>query len=355
MASVVVLLHHTFLVFTWGSQAFATPRILDGGGIKSIFFYSPLHMFFAGTEAVLLFFTLSGFVLARTFTIKQATSFGYLSSRIFRLYLPIWGSLCLALILTAIHPKFDSTSANWWMNSHETTSTSFSKAIVNPHEFLIDLQVIFGTDWLNSSLWSMRVEIIFSVFLAGILVLKKWKLVGLIMALTLAQTFESVPFWGSVILYLPYFVLGAIINNVKPLKTSRLSNLHISFGVFAFTLPYVLRIWSVDLTRGLNYQLLILLGCFAFIRAANSPFGFQKFLSTKPVLWLGTRSYSLYLVHAPILVTVAMFVAQKGQLDNLWAYFILPAWVVVFTLTEVFYRFVEYPSHRMARLIRKSI
>lgn len=57
--------------------------------------FTPVHLVWAGTEAVLVFFVLSGFVLAgplpqRARRDRWAT---WYASRLVRLYLPVWASL----------------------------------------------------------------------------------------------------------------------------------------------------------------------------------------------------------------------------------------------------------------------
>src|SRR5207302_7256703 len=47
---------------------------------------SPLHAFWAGQEAVILFLVLSGFVLALPFCSREVPVFGFLIRRVLRLY-----------------------------------------------------------------------------------------------------------------------------------------------------------------------------------------------------------------------------------------------------------------------------
>src|SRR5258708_1027684 len=62
--------------------------------------YTPLHLFIAANEAVILFFILSGFVLSLPFFSPQAPSYRELAiRRVCRIYLPCLASLAIALLI----------------------------------------------------------------------------------------------------------------------------------------------------------------------------------------------------------------------------------------------------------------
>ena len=64
IAALVVVVHHSLLV----APRLAEPYLHTGAPMTGWAWwmtYTPLHLFWAGTEAVYLFFVLSGFVLAR--------------------------------------------------------------------------------------------------------------------------------------------------------------------------------------------------------------------------------------------------------------------------------------------------
>lgn len=65
-----------------------------GHGLGWVVSYTPLHIFHAGQEAVVVFFVLSGFVLTRQMTVRTLRSISYYyPQRLLRLYLPVWGVL----------------------------------------------------------------------------------------------------------------------------------------------------------------------------------------------------------------------------------------------------------------------
>lgn len=67
---------------------------------------------------------------------------------------------------------------------------------------------------------------------------------------------------------------------------------------------------------------------------------------------LGTRSYSLYVVHSPVIVTTLWFLSAHTTLP-IFSYPLLTL-MVVFIATELMFRFVEQPSHQYARHWRQQ-
>lgn len=64
VAAVVVLIHHSLLTVPSLASAYYPTTVTAIAWSKSwLITYTPLHLIWAGTEAVCLFFILSGFVL----------------------------------------------------------------------------------------------------------------------------------------------------------------------------------------------------------------------------------------------------------------------------------------------------
>ena len=80
------------LVVMWHSALLVPAFCNDSLGLNVTWrWWDPLNIFRLGSEAVLLFFVLSGFVLTRAYTPQRAATRSYYASRLLRLYLPIWG------------------------------------------------------------------------------------------------------------------------------------------------------------------------------------------------------------------------------------------------------------------------
>jgi peptidoglycan/LPS O-acetylase OafA/YrhL len=71
-----------------------------------------------------------------------------------------------------------------------------------------------------------------------------------------------------------------------------------------------------------------------------------RVLTRRPARWLGSRSYSLYLIHAPIVAALA-FTGHRAL--------ILLAIPLSLVFAEVFWRSVERPSTRFARVVGRAV
>jgi peptidoglycan/LPS O-acetylase OafA/YrhL len=72
---------------------------------------------------------------------------------------------------------------------------------------------------------------------------------------------------------------------------------------------------------------------------------------------LGDRSYSIYLLHLPLMAT-AITVASRwihfsGRIENLLIFLVLAGLAIV--PIELFYRWVEAPSHVVSRRLAQSV
>ena len=106
VAALVVLAHHALLV----SPAISALFIPGGepprpGSALWWLTYSPLKLTNAGPEAVVLFFVLSGFVLAIPVLRGGFNWLAYFPRRFVRLMLPVAGAVALASVLILIHPQ----------------------------------------------------------------------------------------------------------------------------------------------------------------------------------------------------------------------------------------------------------
>lgn len=101
-----------------------------------------------------------------------------------------------------------------------------------------------------------------------------------------------------------------------------------------------LSIYKVEAVLRVSYGV----GAAMLIIAALGSAWFKELLTFRPVHWLGSRSYSLYLVHEPIIVTCAFAFGRTPSMT--W---FLPLMLVIsLGATEVFFRLIERPSVKLA-------
>lgn len=77
----------------------------------------------------------------------------------------------------------------------------------------------------------------------------------------------------------------------------------------------------------------------------------RSWLATRPARWLGTRSFSLYLVHEPIVVSTAVLLGAGYNPALAMAV----AVSVSLVIAELFHRVIERPSQRLGKAVERKI
>jgi peptidoglycan/LPS O-acetylase OafA/YrhL len=278
----------------------------------------------------------------------------YIASRATRLYLPIWASLVLAASLLYLRPAALATDASSWSTAH-FQGVSIGRLIDDPVLLLQDILVLPGTSMLNSSLWSMRFEIAASLILFVLLKISRLRLISVIVSLVLALAFAptSVSWFFN---YLPFFVSGIVLakSNFNISKTR--ANLLVVTGSSLLVLPWLLRGMELEFSLDTRlHNVIMLFGTSFLCLGAANPSIFSTFFEAKFAQYLGSRSYSLYLVHAPIVLLVAFWVFSFEGGVKTWPLWVLPTGVLAILVSEIFFRVVESPSHALARLVRARL
>ena len=119
IAALIVLIHHSLLTLPSFARAYAQQRPWQRHDGSWWMTYTPLHLAWAGTEAVYCFFLLSGLVLALPAARGRHHDWtSYYPKRIGRLYLPVLGATLLALAWIALIPRVYGESSSWWLAGH---------------------------------------------------------------------------------------------------------------------------------------------------------------------------------------------------------------------------------------------
>lgn len=338
----VVLIHHCLLVSPQLSAA------VNGSGTGPFdswvwwITFTPLHLVWAGQEAVYVFFILSGFVLTLPFV--QGNRLGwaaYYPKRIVRVYLPVWASLIFALLMAWTIPRVASPELSSWVNLHDETPN-----------ILADAFLLRGAGSLNSPLWSLQWEILFSLILpfyvaAAICIRRAWipGLVGLFVLIAAGNIMYT-----ALLVYLPMFGVGVLMAARRDVleKWGRQLARWAWTGLFAASLVLICSRW-------LFLQLSVVIAL-ASIGGALLLFAFIAWQPTvalgsnSVIQWLGVRSFSLYLIHEPIVVSIVFFLHATNPVQV--ALFAVPLSLLA---GEVFFRSVERPSHRLAGLVGRAV
>jgi peptidoglycan/LPS O-acetylase OafA/YrhL len=334
IAAVVVLIHHSLLVL---------PSVADDRSDAAWLVHSPLHIIWAGNEAVYVFFVLSGLVLTLPALRRRMLWRSYYPARLVRLYLPVIASVALAVVLVLLVPRDGMTGRSVWMQSHAEPLTVSSIA---------KNASLVAPDWLNSPLWSLRWEIVFSVLLPVYIALtvwaRRWWWAGAIGAAALSTVGSLLGV--AAVTYLPMFLIGgalavAITDGRVAVRQSWWPYLTVGC-LLGITATW----WVPGVLLSHLAVLLVIVSAAGLVLAAASWGTARRALERPLVQWAGRVSFSLYLVHEPIVVTVGVLLPG----DAAWAVPVI-AIPLALGIAFVFFRLVESPAHRLSKRAGKLL
>ncbi|WP_250447983.1 acyltransferase [Actinotalea sp. C106] len=351
-AAVVVLVHHALLVIPVLATIQGDGTAAGSGPLLWLVTHTPLHLLWAGEEAVIVFFVLSGLVLTLPALARPVAWREYYPRRLVRLYLPVWGSLAVAVVLAVLLSGRSGAGRSAFVQVWQTASAQ---------DAWHDALLLDGVGPLNVALWSLQWEVVFSLLLPAFLLLVRrgrslWPItVPAAFVLIAAGTLLQSP----ALRYLPIFALGVILaahlDDVG--RAARRVDEHphhrVLWTALALTATALVTArWTV---RGLPVDApalealasgaSILGACLVVVLALHwDPL--RRALETPVWQWVGVRSFSLYLVHIPVIAAVTLLL--PATVAGLAAALAVPVAVVV---AAVFYRLVERPAHHLSRRV----
>lgn len=316
--------------------------------------FSPLRMFWAGGECVLIFFVLSGYVLSRAVPRALPDWSAYVPRRMIRLYVPTFVAVVVAAAFIIALPRHIDAGASYWLRERPTT--------VEWHDAARDvLLVVDAPGHLSSVLWSLQWEVLFSLLLPVlIVVVRRARHLGPVAAVCAALIAVSTELDSAALQYLPVFLFGVLLAESQARRAGaweiagarRLVLWPVTFGLLlvrwlpgprliAFTNRNPEWNGSITLLNSVGATLLIVL----ILTGSRA----GRFLSSRVPAWLGSRSFSLYLIHEPIVIAVVVLLQPQG----VWFAASVIAGVALSLIGgECFYRLVEARSLRWAQHYR---
>ncbi|TFB71608.1 acyltransferase [Cryobacterium sp. Hz9] len=351
VAALVVMFHHLYLV--------AVPSIVAAGGSQpgSVYWWvsrTPLKILTAGSEAVLVFFVLSGLVVALPALRKSRYSWaGFLSGRIARIYLPVWASLAIGTALIWLLPRdLGAVTPGSWLATSNAASTT-------PASLLNQMSLTAASYGVNNVLWSLRWELAFSVLLplfaaVAFLVRRRWLLALCVaLALSLLGLVTNI----DALRYLPVFFVGTLmavrLDAIREWTRRRLQRPHARLWGIVLVVGSLLLLVAGWLAQpiavpgtlpGRVFTQLAVCGAAGLVLAAVGVPFLRRALESRPSQWLGRVSFSLYLVHVPILASLSFLLG-----DDKWWLVALITIPLALLVAWGFYLAFERPSHRLAR------
>jgi peptidoglycan/LPS O-acetylase OafA/YrhL len=339
VAALVVVMHHLLLTLPWFADRVGLGSLGRKGhftySIHNIFEYSPLHILYGGTEAVMIFFVLSGYVLVNA--VNKDSIATYVRFRLLRLYAPILIAVTFAAGLVFLFKHKTLQGGSWWLNSHAIEFT--------PASYFKNLWVVEGNDWLDSSLWTMRYEIFFSLAVLVLVKLtfkKKLNIFVVAILSSCGMIYIGMHYSLDLLGWLPVFFAGSALHWL-PMGKIKAYGLRLVVGITTLFLPWCIAGYGYSLSS-IEDRILMSIGAVLIVDVCRQPGNrISRLLSTRLPRVAGRYSYSLYLIHAPVLTTLWLAMGSPaGHIE--WLFRCVIALVSIAIGTTVVYRLGEKPS-----------
>ncbi|MGZ3754624.1 MAG: acyltransferase family protein [Mucilaginibacter sp.] len=350
LAAFCVFFSHYFLIF----------KIPDNWIL--IIRATPLGILINGNSAVMFFFVLSGFVLSLPFVggQKQLNLAEFYIKRFFRIYPAFIGAIAFAIALKMfLYDREGAGHFTPWLGSFWTWGwNSLSKAEIVKTFILIG--PTFNNDFIDPVIWSLVVEMKMSLLLPLFIFITSRSNVY-VNVLAFFITLFIV--YGHQAGYLYVFYLGILMAKYKDVVIAKMKSLNTTI-VFALLVVSLL-LYNINFeffkpygdtvhTFGYFWRgALTALGSCVIILIAISRNKIAESLKGQTLTFVGNISYSFYLLHLPILITLCSLLAS-GSLVSYVMIFLL-TFVSAVLLSLLSFQFIEQPFQRMAIVISKSL
>jgi peptidoglycan/LPS O-acetylase OafA/YrhL len=345
LAALIVVLGHATVASLPALAAVALMHPVRLSSFERAITYTPLHILWSGNNWVIVFFVLSGFVLSLAASGgNRFVGTTYYPNRFVRLYIPVWAALIVAVIAHVAISHSHIDGATLWLNLHDAPLS------IGPAAHDVTLIHGGGGGSFTTVLWSLQWEVIFSLLLPLYLLIASRLNLILVAGVSLLIVLLAGAH-NEYARYLPTFMLGTVIaygraGIVRHLTRRRV---WVTLGISSCFLAG--NWWMPSGVRQDVGEMLVALGAAGLVICGMAGGQFAGLLRTRPFQIVGRRSYSLYLVHEPLVVAMAFALGGRPSLPLL----LVTALPVVAIVTELFYRLVERPSHRWARLAGQRV
>ncbi len=337
-ALAVVFSHALHIMPQIGNHGWAGPENPVSWVVK----YTPVLTLVDGHAAVMVFFVLSGLVLGRQLLGPRPPGYGiFVAKRVARLYPPYAAAVLLAAILQALCGGHLPHGPSAWLTQSWTDPLTWR--VVASYALMLGQTIA-----VDNPVWSLDYEMRLSVLLPLLLIpaqrIGQRATLAVVVVMMFggdhiqhATTQPAIVLAARMALYAGMFLLGTLLAG----QVTRLRRLPpgwpaIALGLLAWAIMWVDR-----------YDAAQAIGAALLIAAVLAPGPLANFCHRGVPRFLGRISFSLYLIHVPLVLALLSLTAGWLPQDAL----IVALPPLAIGLGWVFYRLVESPSHGWARQI----
>ncbi|MFX3636249.1 MAG: acyltransferase family protein [Candidatus Pristimantibacillus sp.] len=366
IAAMVVVIFHCLLSFVILYEANYNRFAND---LMKYFTITPLHTIWAGREAVLLFFVLSGFVLSIPFYKGKVVSYGsYVIRRFFRIYMPYIMIMMASVLLVFLFAEYKDIQG-----LSRAYDYRWAHAVSLDDIISFILMINYDTANVNGVVWTlfheMRISLLFPLFLFIIIKFNWIKALVLTLSLNaifyvaldllsaslnddifspIIQSFQ----WS--IYYCTFFIAGAILSKYRSrLLALKASGTFTKMLLLAASFVLINCRW-VELEYNVKDEritdFISVVGILLLFVVVLTSDRLDKWLTKKSLLWLGKISFSLYLVHIPVMMIVTIFLGNI--IPTALAFVLVP--FLSMLVAHFTYKYLELPTNKLGKWVAKG-
>ncbi len=365
LAAFIVVIHHCFISRpVYSNFFFSHWKTHATGVISAIFLYTPARIVWAGYQAVTLFYVLSGLVLALPWVEGRPPAYNQFAlKRLCRLYIP-YGVIIVAagaLNIALVHQAYVNGASNW-VNQMTWTNPVTLKVIIDHFALIGHHATIDGAT--HTLIWEIRVSLLFPFLIWPIY---RWGMRGalpvfaclLAVVVGMQLLFGNISAIGNLLegfrhqgipralgIELQWTAYHACTFVFGILLATRIRDIRRLFARFGPSLSIPIFILGLLIFQGrwsqwhVVQEFMVTVGSILILGSSLAPGGIETMLLKPIPRYLGKISFSLYLVHVP--VVLALTILTHGKLP-------LPLLIVLVVpisllLAVVFDRLVTVPS-----------
>lgn len=352
IAILAVLVHHLNGLFFWDVTKWSRP----GQGL------------WVGVD---LFFCVSGFVIAKTILPKLEGKLGLMFWKevgafwLRRFYRIIPSAWLWFLIPTLLSPAMIHTHAAQISSANLSDFASTVLQVSNFHFFnCTQARGICGDFAIY---WTLSLEEQFYIALPLIIFLCPKKLLYLIFALILAQVFIHRQEWVGIMSFIrtDSILIGVLIAIFYNSQIYKALDPHLDLSKLGVIIPPIL-IFTLFATTRYEvvsfYMGLAALNCgiIVWLCSYNKGYFFKASLIRSFLVWIGTRSYAIYLIHIPsfwFTREIWAWIEPEGTVfgGKFLTRFALTALILILSLAELNFRFIEEPFRKKGKALAQKV
>jgi peptidoglycan/LPS O-acetylase OafA/YrhL len=346
-----------FVVFSHFIQVYPVTWNLIAGvthvhGFGDPFFWllkTPVALLFSGTQAVMVFFVLSGFVLSLTFERSDQEQYApYIVKRVWRIWPPYAFAILIAATLVFFIKPTPVHGLSVWLNTWLWHTT------FNFEDLLGHLFMVRETAFLDSPAWSLVHEMRISAAMPLIYFGLKRRpaattlvliFIGLVSDLILP--YISNPWLRTTIStaqYMYLFCLGGLVYmNVRRIQAFWRDHSALKAALWVVTITTLVLAYALDPLT--SHKLIAGAGAFGLVVLCLCSDSAGRILTLPLIAWLGKISYSLYLIHLPITLAILHLFGDRAFITPLLAASLMAS----LGAAALMNRFIEQPAQQLGR------